>query len=87
MGEACRLDPARSRAARARGVLVLALGALHPAATWQPGEASTLPAPSVRRPDIATGLLADTSVYALAQEIGMAVMAGVLLDHVDKKLP
>jgi Protein of unknown function (DUF2568) len=32
-------------------------------------------------------LLADTSVNTLAQEIGMAVVAGVLLDHVNEQLP
>jgi hypothetical protein len=32
-------------------------------------------------------LLADASVNALAQQIRMTVVAGVLLDHVDQKLP
>ena len=34
-----------------------------------------------------SGLLADPSVNTLAQEIGMTVMAGVLLDHVNQELP
>jgi hypothetical protein len=33
-----------------------------------------------------SGLLADASVNMLAQEIGMAVVAGVLLDHVNQEL-
>jgi hypothetical protein len=28
-------------------------------------------------------LLADTSIDPLAQQVGMAIVAGVLLDHVD----
>jgi len=43
--------------------------------------------PSVPDTDIPTGLLADTSVNTLAQEIGMAVVTGVLLDHVNQELP
>ena len=34
-----------------------------------------------------SGLLADPSVNTLAQQIGMTVMAGVLLDHVNQELP
>ena len=33
------------------------------------------------------GLLADAAVDALPQQVGMAVVAGVLLDHVDQELP
>ena len=43
--------------------------------------------PASARSHFPTGLLADTSVNALAQEIGMAVVAGVLLDHVNQQLP
>src|SRR5262245_5439715 len=32
------------------------------------------------------GLLADTPIDALAEQIGVPVVAGVLLDHVDEKL-
>jgi len=34
-----------------------------------------------------TALLAHPPVDALPQQIGMAAMAGVLLDHVDQHLP
>ena len=54
---------------------------------WAAFQAIALPAFHVFRTDLATGLLADTSVNTLAQEIGMAVVAGVLLDHVNQELP
>jgi len=31
--------------------------------------------------------LADTSIDALTQQVGVTVVAGVLLDHVDQQLP
>jgi hypothetical protein len=37
--------------------------------------------------DVSVGLLPDTSVNALPQQVGVAVMSGVLLDHVNQQLP
>jgi hypothetical protein len=33
------------------------------------------------------GLLTDAAVDSLTQEVGMAVVAGILLDHVDQEFP
>jgi hypothetical protein len=42
---------------------------------------------AIAPPSPASALLSDASVNALAQQVGVTVVAGVLLDHVDQQLP
>ena len=50
-----------------------------------PGKESSRELANGERPT-ATGLLTDAAVDPLPQEVGMAIVAGVLLDHVDQEL-